>query len=442
LSRCRPDQQMHLSTSPPARPANLMGDRCGVCLEEVTDRGVLDSCEHAFCFDWCGFLASSHPCSPGERSALAWAECESRCPLCRLRFGTVTRPGRAPTAVALANQVYVWDGAAFEDEEDALDAVVCAICGEGDREDELLLCRSFETCGEAVHASCSGLAQVPEDDWECSLCCARSQRRVARSATRASALSSPAATGSSLDSGGDHYELVRTISVDDPVDQERPPSPGEPPARAAAWVARQRHISAARSVEAPGATPTAGRNAALQQRASLRTVRDIRENWESLRRGVLSFSALNVQPRAGAAVAGRRARTLALAAEAPVAVHSEEEAPLDDSELSWQVLDRLRAQSERQAQQAGRRVRAERAPSGGRTRQRGRGPAQADDGFLSHLASMRRMRETGAARPRSRERTRLGADHVTARLQNASSPAPTAVGAPAPTRSFRIPKRS
>jgi len=84
-----------------------MGDRCGVCLEEVTDRGVLDSCEHAFCFDWCGFLASSHPCSPGERSALAWAECESRCPLCKSLTNLLIPVANAESAGAFVRKLWV-----------------------------------------------------------------------------------------------------------------------------------------------------------------------------------------------------------------------------------------------------------------------------------------------------------------------------------------------
>ena len=71
--------------------------------------------------------------------------------------------------VALKNQVYEFDGLGLvEDEEEALEGVVCAVCLAGDREEELMLCAHFELCASAAHASCLGLAAVPEADWECS----------------------------------------------------------------------------------------------------------------------------------------------------------------------------------------------------------------------------------------------------------------------------------
>jgi len=48
--------------------------------------------------------------------------------------------------------------------------VLCTVCGEGDREAELLLCDKF--CGRATHLGCCSppLAALPEGEWFCSYC--------------------------------------------------------------------------------------------------------------------------------------------------------------------------------------------------------------------------------------------------------------------------------
>lgn len=43
---------------------------------------------------------------------------------------------------------------------DPSDDIVCAICGYGDKEKQLLLCDS--SCGKAYHTFCIGLEEVPE----------------------------------------------------------------------------------------------------------------------------------------------------------------------------------------------------------------------------------------------------------------------------------------
>lgn len=58
-------------------PANSSPENCGICfLEEGnTFRGLIDSCDHHFCF----------------LCIIEWSKIESRCPLCRERFSSIRR---------------------------------------------------------------------------------------------------------------------------------------------------------------------------------------------------------------------------------------------------------------------------------------------------------------------------------------------------------------
>ena len=94
--------------------AAAASERCCICLSDVAEPAVLDSCAHSFCPD----------------CILAWAERESTCPLCKRRFATVTANG-VSRAIKHVTQVYVWDGVVAPEDEEELDAIVCDICGEG-----------------------------------------------------------------------------------------------------------------------------------------------------------------------------------------------------------------------------------------------------------------------------------------------------------------------
>lgn len=52
-------------------------DSCGICLSEEgkSIRGYIDSCRHYFCFN----------------CILEWAKIESRCPLCKRRFSSISQ---------------------------------------------------------------------------------------------------------------------------------------------------------------------------------------------------------------------------------------------------------------------------------------------------------------------------------------------------------------
>lgn len=131
-----------------------VGDsECGICHDVSDVRGVLDSCEHTFCY----------PCIS------KWSSIESRCPYCRVRF-SVIRQSRSDGTVLAEEQVPVRDQRAiFENREfiDWLESVRCVVCNGSDAEDRLLLC---DGCDQASHTFCVGLDSVPEDAWFCSQC--------------------------------------------------------------------------------------------------------------------------------------------------------------------------------------------------------------------------------------------------------------------------------
>lgn len=68
---------------------NEVGNQvCGICLSEEgkkTVRGKLNCCSHYFCF----------PC------IMEWSKVESRCPLCKQRFVTISKPARSNTGFDL-----------------------------------------------------------------------------------------------------------------------------------------------------------------------------------------------------------------------------------------------------------------------------------------------------------------------------------------------------
>ncbi|OMJ78627.1 hypothetical protein SteCoe_21504 [Stentor coeruleus] len=47
---------------------------CGICLNEITIQGVINSCRHEFCFDCIS----------------KWSDIENKCPVCKVRFLTIT----------------------------------------------------------------------------------------------------------------------------------------------------------------------------------------------------------------------------------------------------------------------------------------------------------------------------------------------------------------
>ncbi|RVW17103.1 hypothetical protein CK203_076045 [Vitis vinifera] len=151
---------------------------CGICLleDDRAIRGWVDSCDHYFCFV----------------CIMEWAKVESRCPMCKRRFSTIRRPpkpgvfpserivnvpvrdqgswescGSVPTFILL----YLWAignayhhfGNVTTGPSDPYAEVDCGICHGTADESFLLIC---DLCDSAAHTYCVGLGHtVPEEPY-------------------------------------------------------------------------------------------------------------------------------------------------------------------------------------------------------------------------------------------------------------------------------------
>uniref|UniRef100_I1PAI7 PHD-type domain-containing protein n=1 Tax=Oryza glaberrima TaxID=4538 RepID=I1PAI7_ORYGL len=138
---------------------------CGICLSEeqrVTVQGVLDCCSHYFCF----------------ACIMQWSKVESRCPLCKRRFTTITKSSKEDTGLELTNSVIrveERDQQVYQPTEeeirrwlDPYENVVCIECNQGGDDSLMLLC---DICDSSAHTYCVGLGrEVPEGNWYCGGC--------------------------------------------------------------------------------------------------------------------------------------------------------------------------------------------------------------------------------------------------------------------------------
>ncbi|XP_058083411.1 uncharacterized protein LOC131231284 [Magnolia sinica] len=137
---------------------------CGICLSEEHNgivRGILNSCIHYFCFT----------------CIMEWSKVESRCPVCKQRFSTISKPARWDVGIGLTkevisvlerDQVYQPSEEEMRGYFDPYENVVCAVCQQGVHGDLLLLC---DICDSAAHTYCVGLGlEVPEGNWYCEGC--------------------------------------------------------------------------------------------------------------------------------------------------------------------------------------------------------------------------------------------------------------------------------
>ncbi|KAI4301731.1 hypothetical protein L6164_034979 [Bauhinia variegata] len=137
---------------------------CGICLSEEDRRrvrGVLNCCTHFFCF----------------ACIMEWSKVETRCPLCKQRFTTISKPGRQTPGVDLRevviqvperDQVYQPSEEELRSYIDPYESVICSECHQGGDDALMLLC---DLCDSPAHTYCVGLGRVvPEGNWYCDGC--------------------------------------------------------------------------------------------------------------------------------------------------------------------------------------------------------------------------------------------------------------------------------
>ncbi|XP_061371941.1 uncharacterized protein LOC133314476 [Gastrolobium bilobum] len=137
---------------------------CGICLSEENKRrvrGVLSCCAHYFCF----------------ACIMEWSKVESRCPLCKQRFKTISKPARSTEGIDLRetviqvperDQVYQPSEEELRSYIDPYEYVICSECHQGGDDGLMLLC---DICDTPAHTYCVGLGrEVPEGNWYCDGC--------------------------------------------------------------------------------------------------------------------------------------------------------------------------------------------------------------------------------------------------------------------------------
>ncbi|PKA48402.1 Methyl-CpG-binding domain-containing protein 9 [Apostasia shenzhenica] len=137
---------------------------CGICLSEEqkgTVQGILNCCSHYFCF----------------ACIMEWSKVESRCPLCKRRFSTITKTSRSDPGleirrpvirVQMRDQVYQPSEEELRVLLDPYENVVCMECHQGGDDSLMLLC---DICDSSAHTYCVGLGrEVPDGNWYCECC--------------------------------------------------------------------------------------------------------------------------------------------------------------------------------------------------------------------------------------------------------------------------------
>ncbi|XAR52670.1 hypothetical protein NMG60_11020853 [Bertholletia excelsa] len=137
---------------------------CGICLSQEgkkTVRGTLNCCSHYFCF----------------ACIMEWSKVESRCPLCKQRFMTISKPARSSSGFDLRtmvvqvperDQVYQPSEEELRGYLDPYENVICTECQQGGDDALMLLC---DLCDSPSHTYCVGLGcEVPEGNWYCEGC--------------------------------------------------------------------------------------------------------------------------------------------------------------------------------------------------------------------------------------------------------------------------------
>ncbi|KAL3636962.1 hypothetical protein CASFOL_019261 [Castilleja foliolosa] len=139
---------------------------CGICLSKEgkrSVRGILNCCSHFFCF----------------ACIMEWSKVESRCPLCKQRFVTISRTAcsdgskhllkdDAVIPIPERDQVYKPSEEELRGYLQPYENVLCSECHYGGDDALMLLC---DLCDSPAHTYCVGLGhEVPEGSWYCDGC--------------------------------------------------------------------------------------------------------------------------------------------------------------------------------------------------------------------------------------------------------------------------------
>jgi hypothetical protein len=137
-------------------PALPMPLPCSICLEPITNKSQLDSCEHEFC----------------KECIDQWAVLSNQCPLCKEDFKKITYWNEFK-GQSLKTEKKVRRRRFKYEEEEAEPwyencAEFCMVCSKNNDEHLLLVCDKcmYNIC----HTYCAGLDMIPDEEWICSNC--------------------------------------------------------------------------------------------------------------------------------------------------------------------------------------------------------------------------------------------------------------------------------
>ncbi|KAH8945265.1 hypothetical protein BDL97_12G032700 [Sphagnum fallax] len=279
---------------------------CGICLtEEAVERGILDCCDHPFCFG----------------CIMEWAKVESRCPMCKQRFVTIFRPSlpgvprSRPRTFRIPHRDQVYEPS----EEEILNLTdpylqtVCYECQEAGDEGLLLLC---DGCDAAAHTYCVGLGRmVPHGDWFCVECTGLNDPGMSsdeeNEVEHLDASFGPLHTF--LVTGVHPVRRRRQLQRGHRLRSSATPAPlfshgglqrtrRLPPAPSPSQEAQALMLSSAEANRSSGmeATPAGGARTLFQQRRLRQRINHMRSNWHRIRSGDVQFpsSRLASPPRA------------------------------------------------------------------------------------------------------------------------------------------------
>ncbi|CAN0876979.1 PHD and RING finger domain-containing protein 1 [Linum grandiflorum] len=302
--------------------------RCGICWSDSgkSTRGSIDSCDHYFCFV----------------CIMEWAKIESRCPLCKRRFTAIRRPPKdgvfsteRVVRVPERNQV----GGLAHGSVDPLANVECTVCHGSHDESLLLLC---DLCDSASHSFCAGLGfTVPEGDWFCNDC------SVSRTEH-----------DDSLDDGDGNETRELDVAVAEPSDpmshdEVRLALPGASVVSIDEIVREQDTRMHRSRGEVARIERVDGDDAAENGARTLRRcrnlhacIRSLRENWENLRTGSLSFSSALIESHT--TVDSKRKSSAAVVQRNPVVANdcpgssasASQETQSDAIDKAWEMMRR------------------------------------------------------------------------------------------------------
>ncbi|KAF3438005.1 hypothetical protein FNV43_RR20761 [Rhamnella rubrinervis] len=277
--QCEPQGNQQLETNSPSRG-------CSICFLEDGNsiRGEINCCDHYFCF-FC---------------IMEWAKIESRCPMCRHRFNTIRRPPKVGLfARERIVRVPVRDQVNFHFGNTTLPFdpyahVVCNVCNGMADGNLLLLC---DLCDSAAHTYCVGLGvTVPEGDWFCHDCTvSRAEQYAIRE------IISEDDNRNEVTLAVQNGFTVGTVTVAQaspyPIVERPPTNSYLPPA------VLGRVNSSAVEVTGPvvrNIIPTKSSESGARTLDRCRNVhshiQSLRENWNALRMGSLSFSSSSFKP--------------------------------------------------------------------------------------------------------------------------------------------------